>query len=39
MELMAGVGKIEGSPNSEARAEAVERVDLERMCQVHIGTS
>jgi len=36
------VGKIEGSPNAEARAEAVARVNamlLERMRQIHIGSS
>jgi len=36
------VGKIEGSPNAEARAEAVARVDamfLERIRQIRIGPS
>ena len=36
------VGKIESSPNTEARAEAIVRVDamfLERMRQIHIGSS
>jgi len=36
------VGKIEDSPNAEARAEAVAIVDgmfLERMRQIHIGSS
>ena len=36
------VGKIEGSPNAEARAEAVAALDgmfLERMRQIHIGSS
>ena len=34
--------RIGGSPNAEARAEAVARVDtmfLERMRKIHIGTS
>jgi len=36
------VGKIDGSPNAEARVEAVAKVDamfLERMRQTHIGPS
>jgi len=42
MKLIPGVGKIEGSPNSMAGAEAVARVDamfLKRMRQIHIGPS